>query len=109
MNGNCRTAVLSIASYLLFVCVPVFHTLILSGLLRLLVFLVLTYLLMFVTEHSTRICIEMWACLQLIPAHLFALSPRFHRIDGLLGRKLLRDEPFLPALFQRPPPPIVSL
>jgi hypothetical protein len=107
MDRHRRTVALSLASYLLFVCVPGFRTFIFGGLLRLLVLLVLAYLLMFVTMYSARVCSEIWACLQLVPAHRFVLSSKRHMITGWNGIILLRDEPFLSALFQRPPP-IVS-
>jgi hypothetical protein len=107
MDRHCRTVALSLASYLLFVCVPGFRTFIFGGFLRLLVLLVLAYLLMFVTVYSARICSEIWACLQLVPAHRVILSSKRHRIAGSNGIILLRDQPFRSALFQRPPP-IVS-
>ena len=99
-----RQMALNVAYYLLVVCVASFRPLVIGGLFKLIAFLLLACLLMFVAVHSAKICELVAACFQALPISLLPLVVRRRWIERSQTTMVVSNELGLSPLFQRPPP-----
>jgi hypothetical protein len=99
-----RQVLLTIAYYVLSVGLANLSPLLVSGLLKLIAFLVFACLLTFVVVHSATIRQAVTACLATLPSFSFALFIDARWVRRSLTTFVVPKEPNLSPLFQRPPP-----
>lgn len=100
-----RQAFKNVSFCLFAVLLPHFGpTLVIGGVGKLVVFLVLAGLLVFVLTHSADIRKVIASCLQWLPISLFAPTPKRAYIRQSPAELVVPREPSLTSIFQRPPP-----
>src|SRR5580698_7447711 len=95
---------LNVAHYLLVFCVLDFRPLLIGGLFKLIASLVFACLLAFVVIHSANILRFITARLRVLPISLLPLVIHRRWFEPWHTTIIVKNEPSLAPLFQRPPP-----
>lgn len=89
---------------LLFLCVVDFRPLLIGGFLKLMAFLILAYLLLFVVVNCGNLGRVVVTCLRTLPLSLLTVIVDWRWLERSPTVLLVPNEPSLSPLSQRPPP-----